>query len=39
MFLGAVEGVELQEPKSWDGLFGVTRGWSGGAGQDSELYG
>ncbi|WVQ62578.1 uncharacterized protein L199_000720 [Kwoniella botswanensis] len=31
--------VQLQQPKSWEGLFGTVNGWSGGAGQDSELYG
>ncbi|WWC66652.1 uncharacterized protein I206_100556 [Kwoniella pini CBS 10737] len=31
--------VQLTEPDSWKGLFGTTEGWSGGSGQDSELYG
>lgn len=34
-----VRDVELTQPKSWTGLFGVTEGWSGGMGRDSELYG
>ncbi|WVR03524.1 hypothetical protein IAU60_000516 [Kwoniella sp. DSM 27419] len=37
--LGIGNEVELREPPSWDGLFGTTSGWSGGQGQDSELYG
>ncbi|KAK4688892.1 proteasome assembly chaperone 2, partial [Tremellales sp. Uapishka_1] len=34
-----LNGVEVKEPKSWEGLFGATDGWSGGAGADSEIYG
>ncbi|WVQ80323.1 hypothetical protein IAT38_002428 [Cryptococcus sp. DSM 104549] len=37
--LGIEHDVQLQEPASWEGLFGTTDGWSGGIGQDSELYG
>ncbi|WVW81907.1 hypothetical protein I302_103907 [Kwoniella bestiolae CBS 10118] len=37
--LGLDEHVQLTRPKSWEGLFGTVDGWSGGAGQDSELYG
>ncbi|WVF66133.1 hypothetical protein IAT40_000873 [Kwoniella sp. CBS 6097] len=37
--LGIENDVQLKEPKSWQGLFGTTQGWSGGMGQDSELYG
>ncbi|WVN90969.1 uncharacterized protein L203_106214 [Cryptococcus depauperatus CBS 7841] len=37
--LGIANDVELREPTSWKGLFGTTRGWSGGMGADSELYG
>lgn len=29
----------LREPKSWRGLFGATEGWSGGRGDNAELYG
>ncbi|KAE8543172.1 hypothetical protein D1P53_000659 [Cryptococcus gattii VGV] len=31
--------VQIQEPASWEGLFGTTEGWSGGSGADAELYG
>ncbi|KIR63636.1 proteasome assembly chaperone 2 [Cryptococcus bacillisporus CA1873] len=31
--------VQVQEPASWEGLFGTTEGWSGGSGADAELYG
>ncbi|UOH83810.1 hypothetical protein LQV05_006548 [Cryptococcus neoformans] len=31
--------VQVQEPVSWEGLFGTTEGWSGGLGADAELYG
>ncbi|KAK8845498.1 hypothetical protein IAR55_006211 [Kwoniella newhampshirensis] len=37
--LGIENDVQLQEPSSWEGLFGTTEGWSGGMGADSELYG
>ncbi|OCF45184.1 proteasome assembly chaperone 2 [Kwoniella heveanensis CBS 569] len=37
--LGIENDVQLKEPTSWQGLFGTTQGWSGGMGQDSELYG
>ncbi|WRT63740.1 uncharacterized protein IL334_000663 [Kwoniella shivajii] len=37
--LGIENDVKLKTPASWDGLFGTINGWSGGAGQDSELYG
>ena len=30
--------LEITEPESWRGLFGGP-GWSGGYGQDAELYG
>ncbi|WWC85889.1 uncharacterized protein L201_000756 [Kwoniella dendrophila CBS 6074] len=37
--LGIDNDVQIKEPASWQGLFGTTQGWSGGSGQDSELYG
>ncbi len=34
-----IDGVQIKEPKSWEGLFGTTHGWSGGSGMDAEIYG
>ncbi|CAD6569300.1 MAG: hypothetical protein TREMPRED_005178 [Tremellales sp. Tagirdzhanova-0007] len=34
-----MEGTPIREPKSWAGLFGTKDGWSGGLGDDAELYG
>ena len=33
------EDLEVKEPRSWSGLFGAMNGWSGGSGDDAEIYG